>query len=104
MRRVTYFLRAFMLGLSPVRLRLDDGVIPFTVKTNAMTDATAALLSAFDGHELEGVRAALNAGDDACCPIRGKLPVLWLLEEYTRSDRLGACLRLLLDRGASLPD
>ena len=62
------------------------------------------LLSAFDGHEVESVRAALEAGADACTPIRGKLPVYWLLEEYTRSDRLGDCLRLLFERGAVLED
>ena len=69
-----------------------------------MADATEELLSAFDGHDVEGVRAALDAGADPCSPIRGKLPVLWLLEEYTRSDRLGDCLRLLFERGAELPD
>jgi ankyrin repeat protein len=62
------------------------------------------LLSAFDGHDVAGVQAALRAGADACSPIRGKLPILWLLEEYTRSDRLGNCLRLLFDHGAVLPD
>ncbi|MCE9592026.1 MAG: hypothetical protein K8S99_16075 [Planctomycetes bacterium] len=62
------------------------------------------LLSAFDGHDVEGVRAALEAGADPCSPIRGKLPVYWLLEEYTRSDRLVECLRLLFDRGAVLLD
>jgi hypothetical protein len=69
-----------------------------------MSNADQDLLSAFDGHEVEGVRAALDAGADACSPIRGKLPVLWLLEEYTRSDRLPDCLRLLFERGAVLPD
>lgn len=69
-----------------------------------MTEATAALLSAFDGHDVAGVRAALNAGADPCSPVRDKPPVLWLLEEYTRSDRLRDCLMLLLDRGAELPD
>jgi Ankyrin repeats (many copies) len=39
-----------------------------------------------------------------CSPVRGKLPVLWLLEEYTRSDRLEGCLRALFERGAELPD
>jgi Ankyrin repeats (3 copies) len=68
-----------------------------------MTDAVEALLSAFDGHEVEGVRAALEAGADPCSPVRGKPPVFWLLGEYTRSDRLGDCLRLLLERGAVLP-
>lgn len=63
-----------------------------------------ALLSGFDGHDVESVRAALQAGADACSPVRGKPPIQWLLEEYTRSDRLGDCLRLLFERGAVLPD
>jgi hypothetical protein len=63
-----------------------------------------ALLSAFDGHDVEGVRSALQSGADAVSPIRGKKPVSWLLEEYTRSDRLAACVRLLLDSGATLED
>ncbi len=62
------------------------------------------LLSAFDGHEVEAVRAALDAGADPVSPIRGKPPINWLLEEYTRSDRLSECLRLLLERGAVLDD
>jgi hypothetical protein len=62
------------------------------------------LLSAFDGHEVESIRAALDAGADPGSPIRGKLPVNWLLEEHTRSGRLGDCLRLLFERGAVLPD
>ncbi|HUQ72231.1 MAG TPA: hypothetical protein VM165_22075, partial [Planctomycetaceae bacterium] len=59
---------------------------------------------AFDGHDVADVRAALDAGADPCSPVRGKLPILWLLEEYTRSDRLVECLRLLMGRGATLPD
>jgi Ankyrin repeats (3 copies) len=69
-----------------------------------MSTPNEELLSAFDGHDAEGVRAALGAGADACSPIRGKLPVNWLLEEYTRSERLGECLRLLFERGAVLLD
>ena len=69
-----------------------------------MADVTDELLYAFDGHDVDGVRAALDAGADPCSPVRGKLPVHWLLEEYTRSDRLGDCLRLLFERGAELPD
>src|SRR5262249_26894822 len=59
---------------------------------------------AFDGHDVEGVRAALQAGADPCSPIRGKAPIDWLLGEHTRSDRLGDCLRLLLERGARPED
>ena len=69
-----------------------------------MNDPTADLLSAFDGHDVAGVQAALLAGADACSLVRGKLPIVWLLEEYTRSDRLADCLQLLLERGAVLPD
>jgi ankyrin repeat protein len=69
-----------------------------------MTAADQQLLEAFDGHQVEDVRAALDAGADPRSPVRGKPPILWLLEEYTRSDRLPQCLRLLLDRGAVLPD
>jgi hypothetical protein len=69
-----------------------------------MSDPNEQLLSAFDGHDLEGVREALTAGADACIPIRGKLPVYWLLEEYHRTDRLPACLQLLFDNGAVLSD
>jgi ankyrin repeat protein len=70
----------------------------------ALSSADQELLSAFDGHDVKGVRAALEAEANPCAPIRGKLPVYWLLEEYTRSDRLGDCLRLLLARGAVLRD
>src|SRR5262249_52479946 len=69
-----------------------------------MSPADQELLSAFDGHDVDSIRAALTAGADACSPIRGKLPIYWLLEEYTRSDRLPDCLRLLLARGAVLDD
>jgi hypothetical protein len=69
-----------------------------------MSTADQELLSAFDGHDVEGVRAALEAGANPCEPIRGKLPVDWLLEEYSRSDRLGDCLALLFARGAVLRD
>lgn len=69
-----------------------------------MADPNSDLLRAFDGHDVGGVRSALELGADACSPMNGKLPVCWLLEEYTRSDRLPECLRLLFDRGAALDD
>jgi hypothetical protein len=66
--------------------------------------ADRQLLAAFDGHDVEGVRSALKAGANAKSAIRGRAPANWLLEEYTRSDRLADCLRLLLEHGASLDD
>lgn len=62
------------------------------------------LLDAFDGHDVEEERAALRDGADPCSPVRGKSPVEWLTEAYTRSDRFPTCLRLLLDHGAEAPD
>jgi ankyrin repeat protein len=69
-----------------------------------MTPAQQRLLDAFDGHHVDEVRAALRDGADPRSPVRGKLPFEWLTEQYTRSDRLPACLRLLLDAGAVPPD
>ena len=61
-----------------------------------MTPAQQRLLDGFDGHHVEEVRAALRDGADPRSPVRGKLSIEWLTEQYTRSDRLPACLRLLL--------
>jgi hypothetical protein len=69
-----------------------------------MTPAQQRLLDAFDGHDVEEVRGALRDGADPGVPIRGKVPIEWLTEQYTRSDRLPACLRLLLEAGAVPPD
>ncbi len=69
-----------------------------------MTDSEEKLLSAFDGHNVDGVRNALASGANASSPIKGKLPVYWLLEEYTRSDKVKECLRLLFANGAVLDD
>lgn len=62
------------------------------------------LLIAFELHSVERIRAVLDAGFDLRSPIRGKPPVHWLTEMYSRSDRFPECLRLLLDRGAVLDD
>jgi hypothetical protein len=62
------------------------------------------LLVAFELHSAEQIRAVLDAGFDPRSPIRGKSPVNWLTEMYSRSDRFPECLQLLLDRGAVLDD
>jgi ankyrin repeat protein len=69
-----------------------------------MPQSTQQLLAAFDGHNIQAISAALTAGADACSPVNGKLPIEWLLEQYTRSERLIDCLRLLIERGAVFPD
>lgn len=64
----------------------------------------AALLAAFESHSVDGIRAVIDAGLDPSTPIDGKRPVVHLIEMYFRSDRFPDCLRILLERGAALPD
>jgi ankyrin repeat protein len=61
------------------------------------------LLDAFDGHDVDEVRAALKDGIDLS-PVNGKPVISWLTEAYTRSGRFPTCLRLLLEHGAVPPD
>ena len=69
-----------------------------------MPDPNEDLLAAFDGHCVEDVRAALQAGADPRQPIRGKLATDGLLEQYSRSDSLQECLRLIIESGAEFRD
>ncbi len=69
-----------------------------------MNQPSEDLLVAFELHSAERIRHLLDAGLDARAPVRGKPPVEWLLEMYTRSDRFAECLQLLLGRGAVLGD
>jgi hypothetical protein len=69
-----------------------------------MTTREQELLTAFDLHSVEKVRAVLDAGLDPCIPIAGKTPIDRLTQAYKRSDQFPDCLRLLLDRGAALDD
>ena len=69
-----------------------------------MPKAEEDLLVAFELHSVEAMRRALDAGVDPLSPVRGKSPVRWLIEMYTRSPRFPDCLRLLLERGAVLDD
>lgn len=62
-----------------------------------MTPAEQRLLSAFDGHDVDEVRAALKDGAEVTGPIRGRQPIEWLTAEYTRSEPI---MRLLLEHGA----
>ena len=62
------------------------------------------LLGWFETHSVDDIRAALKSGADPVTPIRGKEPVVWLVEMYTRSDRFADCLRVMLDAGATLDD
>jgi hypothetical protein len=66
--------------------------------------ATEKLLSSFEGHDLESIRSAIEAGADCVSPVRGKSPIEWLLGDYSRSDRLKICLDLLTSHGAVLED
>lgn len=69
-----------------------------------MTTPFDDLLVAFETHSVERLRALLDAGFDMRSPVQGKTPVNFLIEMYFRSDRFPDCLRLLLERGATLDD
>jgi len=62
------------------------------------------MLGAIETHSPEEIGACLDAGLDPGGRIQGKPLTTWLTEMYTRSERFGACLRELLDRGAALED
>ncbi len=69
-----------------------------------MANVESDLLGAFEVHDVDEIRAILDAGFDLRLPIKGTSAVNCLLEMYSRSDRFPDCLRLLLDRGAVLDD
>ncbi|HBL30437.1 MAG TPA: hypothetical protein DD490_26680 [Acidobacteria bacterium] len=62
------------------------------------------LLVAFEIHSVERIRAVLDAGFSATRPVDGKTPITYLTEMYYRSARFPECVRLLLERGATLDD
>jgi hypothetical protein len=64
----------------------------------------ADYLGAFEEHSLEGVRQALAAGASPSELIKGKTPIDCLIESYLRSPRFAACLRVLLEAGATIED
>lgn len=66
--------------------------------------ATDDLLGAFETHSPEDIRVALQRGADPAVPLRGKAPIYWLVEMYTRSPRFAECMRVMLDAGATLDD
>ena len=69
-----------------------------------MSNFGEELVVAIEHHSIEQIQALLDEGLDPRAPIRGKSPVEWLTEMYTRSERFSDCLRLLLERGATLDD
>ena len=44
------------------------------------------LIVAFELHDVDQIRAVLDADLDVRSPIRGKTPINWLMEMYTRSS------------------
>ena len=72
--------------------------------SGAGSGADDRLLAAIETHDVAGLRTAFADGRRADVAVRGKPPVQWLLEMYTRSERFAACMRVLLDHGALLPD
>jgi hypothetical protein len=59
------------------------------------------LLGAFEEHSIQDIRNLLAAGASPTEPINGKLPIVHLIEMYLRSPQFPACLRVLIDAGAT---
>jgi hypothetical protein len=59
------------------------------------------LLGAFEEHSVAGIRALVAAGASPTALINGKTPIVHLIEMYLRSPRFPACLRVLMDAGAT---
>jgi hypothetical protein len=62
------------------------------------------LLTAFEYHSPSQIREALAAGESPTELIKGKTPIMSLIEMYTRTAAFADCLRVLLDAGASTGD
>ncbi|HTI71859.1 MAG TPA: ankyrin repeat domain-containing protein [Candidatus Limnocylindria bacterium] len=69
-----------------------------------MNSLEASYLGAVECHEVEEIRALLDAGLSPQTRFKGLSLVTCLTEMYSRSDRFVDCLRLLLDRGAVADD
>ena len=69
-----------------------------------MNSVETELLTAFELHSPDRIRAVLENGFDVGSTINGQRPIDALIEMYLRSDRFPSCLRLLLERGATLAD
>lgn len=65
---------------------------------------TGDLLAAFEDHSVQRIQDALRTGVSATEPIRGKKPIEWLIEMYTRSPQFPDCLRVLMHAGAVIED
>ena len=62
------------------------------------------LLGHFECHSPQGIRDILAAGVSPTEPIRGKTPIVWLIEMYLRSPQFPECLQVMLDAGAVIED
>ena len=60
------------------------------------------LLIAFELHDPQGIRKALDAGANLIAPVNGKRPIDWLISMYTRSPDFAACLRAMLGADATV--
>lgn len=64
----------------------------------------AELLEAFETHSPERIQDALDAGISPLELIKGKTPMVHLIEFYPRSSRFADCIRVMLRAGATIDD
>ena len=64
----------------------------------------ADLLGAFECNAPDEIRAALAGGISPTEPIKGKTPMVHLIEMYLRSPKFADCVRAMLEAGAVIED
>ena len=69
-----------------------------------MNSVETELLTAFELHSPDRIKAVLEKGFDVGATINGQRPINALIEMYLRSDRFPSCLQLLLEWAATLDD
>ena len=69
-----------------------------------MSDLGEKLISEVELHSPKGIAALFDSGLDPRAPIRGRTPIQWLTEMYSRSDKFVECLGIMLERGGVLDD
>ena len=67
-----------------------------------MTPLEKAYLHAVELHSVSGIKECFQEGLDPRKRVDGRLPIEWLTEMYTRSDRFSECVRVLLEHDARI--
>ena len=80
------------------------GIAPTCEDNRVANSLEAEILGAFECHQPDEIREVLAAGLSPVAPLKGKSPIMHLIEMYLRSPKFANCLRVMLDAGATIED